>query len=121
MGTDTRGFASFSRKRLKDVSSQGGKNANKRGLKRQWNASTASAAGKKSAAARKMRAIEAAKKRLTDLGYNPENLKALNLSGDDYLYYAGKQSNPLRREELKQRIIDGKMAIASNGTDETGK
>lgn len=104
MGTDTRGFASIGKKRHKEVSSQGGKNANKRGLKHQWNHDAARAAGLKSAAARRVRQIQDARARLLNIGFSEDDLKLLMLTQEEYLYYAGKGSSALRRIELRERL-----------------
>jgi hypothetical protein len=94
----------MSRKRLKDVSSTGGKNANKRGLKHQWNAGTASKAGKASAAKRLIKRVQEARQRLYKLGYEFVDLDALKLTAEEYITYGGPKATEADRQPLTDKI-----------------
>jgi general stress protein YciG len=106
MGGQGGGFASMSRKRLTEVSAKGGKNADKTKLKHKWSSETASTAGKKGVQKRKQRQAAEANIRLVNMGFKVEDLKALNLSNDEYIYYGGKvaMTKHKRRDELQERI-----------------
>lgn len=94
----------MSKKRHKETSATGGKNANKRGLKHEWSADTARQAALKGAEKRRVRMAQEAQQRLINLGFDIKDLNALKLTAADYIFYAGKSSNPLRRLDLRERI-----------------
>ena len=104
MGTDTRGFASMSKKRHKETSSTGGKNANKRGLKHQWSTEKARAAALKAVQNKKNRMTQAAQVRLLNLGFKQEDLAKLQLTPDEYIYFGGVKATSYRSDKLLERV-----------------
>lgn len=104
MGGKGAGFASMSRKKLTEVSSKGGKNANKKGLKVQWTSESAKKAGALGLLKRKQRMAAEAALRLVNLGFDPDVLNSLKLTHDEYIYFGGKMAKPKQRDELQARI-----------------
>lgn len=101
-----KGFASLSRERLKKVSGKGGTVSQLKGTGHAFNAVSASAAGKKSAAKRKLFAMKNAALKLIECGFTAAQLASLNLSADEYIYYGGDKASGRRLRELAGRVKD---------------
>lgn len=104
MSVKNRGFASMSRAKLKEVSSKGGRKANQSPKVHRFDAVEGKRYSQKGVQVRTQLAALKAIRRLIDLGFTLEELKSLNLSDKECIFYGGTTSTPKRRDELRAKL-----------------
>lgn len=104
MGNSTKGWASMSEKRLKELSSKGGKMARFSPKKSRYSNAQARLQGAKGVATRMRNLAAEARVRLTNFGFSPDAIAALKLTDKEIIYYGGRTSTETRRDELQVRI-----------------
>jgi len=98
------GFASKTKQEREKISSKAGRTAHKKGKAHEWTKEDATKASQKAAAARKKNAILRAAQRLFREGFTVQDLNTLKLTAPEYNYYGGKDANPTRYKELRERL-----------------
>ncbi len=104
MSIKDRGFGSASKSRRRELSGKGGKSAHAMGKAHEWDPAEASKAAKIGTEKRKLRQANVAALYLIKKGFAVDELHALQLSLDEYLYYGGAKTSDSRLKELRGRI-----------------
>jgi hypothetical protein len=96
------GFASLGAERRRQMSSKGGRAGHEQGTAHKYTTAEASAAGKKSAAARRARKLRDAALRLLKAGLSVEQIHSL--PDDQVLKYGGPKADQMTLNELKHKL-----------------
>jgi hypothetical protein len=106
MSTSTRGFASLSAARKKDVAAKGGRKAHADGKAHRFNSLEAKSAALRAASNRKANAVKKAALELLKHGFTPQELADLQLSADQYIFYAKPANRTKLRSVLNDELMD---------------